>query len=142
MTRNSALISVRSTYLPSEAVIDLRLPGQCRPAAIGTEHDRPLARRGGLGRWLDDGAGERGQRLAARSRSHCRLAADGRRAQKCCRPGAGGGGRTRPDDRRTGRDRPYRARNMFMELYADCAGYPVDSIIRDAVALMYGDPSS
>ena len=32
--------------------------------------------------------------------------------------------------------------NMFMELYADCAGYPVDSIIRDAAALMYGDPSS
>jgi len=32
--------------------------------------------------------------------------------------------------------------NMFMELYADCAGYPVDSVIRDAAALMYGDPSS
>ena len=31
--------------------------------------------------------------------------------------------------------------NMFMELYADCAGYPVDSIIRDAAALMYGDPA-
>ena len=31
--------------------------------------------------------------------------------------------------------------NMFMELYADCAGYPVDSVIRDAAALMYGDPS-
>jgi hypothetical protein len=32
--------------------------------------------------------------------------------------------------------------NMFMELYADCAGYPVDSVIRDAAGLMYGDPSS
>ena len=32
--------------------------------------------------------------------------------------------------------------NMFMELYADCAGYPVDSVIRDAAALMYGDPTS
>ena len=32
--------------------------------------------------------------------------------------------------------------NMFLELYADCAGYPVDSVIRDAAALMYGDPSS
>ena len=32
--------------------------------------------------------------------------------------------------------------NMFIELYADCAGYPVDSVIRDAAALMYGDPSS
>jgi hypothetical protein len=32
--------------------------------------------------------------------------------------------------------------NMFMELYADCAGYSVDSVIRDAAALMYGDPSS
>ena len=32
--------------------------------------------------------------------------------------------------------------NMFMELYADCAGYPVDSVIRDAAALMYGDSSS
>src|SRR5580700_278537 len=31
--------------------------------------------------------------------------------------------------------------NMFMELYADCAGYPVDSVIRDAAALMYGDPA-
>ncbi len=31
--------------------------------------------------------------------------------------------------------------NMFIELYADCAGYPVDSVIRDAAALMYGDPS-
>jgi hypothetical protein len=31
--------------------------------------------------------------------------------------------------------------NMFMELYADCAGYPVDSVIRDAAALMYSDPS-
>jgi hypothetical protein len=32
--------------------------------------------------------------------------------------------------------------NMFMELYADCSGYPVDSVIRDAAALMYGDPDS
>jgi hypothetical protein len=32
--------------------------------------------------------------------------------------------------------------NMFLELYADCAGNPVDSVIRDAAALMYGDPSS
>ena len=31
--------------------------------------------------------------------------------------------------------------NMFIELYADCADYPVDSVIRDAAALMYGDPS-
>jgi len=31
--------------------------------------------------------------------------------------------------------------NMFMELYADCAGYPVDSVIRDAAALMHDDPS-
>ena len=29
--------------------------------------------------------------------------------------------------------------NMFMELYADCAGYPVDSVIRDAAALCMGD---
>ena len=32
--------------------------------------------------------------------------------------------------------------NMFMELYADCAGYSVDSVIRDAAARMYGNPSS
>ncbi len=32
--------------------------------------------------------------------------------------------------------------HMFMELYADCAGYPVDSVIRDAAGLMYSDPSS
>jgi hypothetical protein len=32
--------------------------------------------------------------------------------------------------------------NMFMELYADCAGYPIDSVIRDAAALMYGDSTS
>jgi hypothetical protein len=32
--------------------------------------------------------------------------------------------------------------NMFMELYADGAGYPVDSVIRDAAALTYGDPFS
>jgi hypothetical protein len=31
--------------------------------------------------------------------------------------------------------------NMFMELYADCAGYPVDSVSRDAAALMPGDYS-
>jgi hypothetical protein len=31
---------------------------------------------------------------------------------------------------------------MFMELYADCAGYPVDSVLREAAALMYGDSSS
>ena len=31
--------------------------------------------------------------------------------------------------------------NMFLELYADCSGYPVDSIIRDAVALRHDDPS-
>jgi hypothetical protein len=31
--------------------------------------------------------------------------------------------------------------NMFIELYAHCAGYPVDSVILDVAALMYGDPS-
>jgi hypothetical protein len=31
--------------------------------------------------------------------------------------------------------------NMFLELYADCSGYPVDSVIRDAVALRHDDPS-
>jgi hypothetical protein len=31
--------------------------------------------------------------------------------------------------------------NMFLELYADCSGYPVDSIIRDVVALRHDDPS-
>ena len=31
--------------------------------------------------------------------------------------------------------------NMFLELYADCSGYPADSIIRDAVALRHDDPS-
>jgi hypothetical protein len=31
--------------------------------------------------------------------------------------------------------------NMFLELYADCSGYPVDSIIRDAMALRHDDPS-
>ncbi len=31
--------------------------------------------------------------------------------------------------------------NMFLELYADCSGYPVDSIIRDAVALRHDGPS-
>lgn len=30
--------------------------------------------------------------------------------------------------------------DMFMEHYADCAVYPLDSVIRDAAALMYGDP--
>jgi hypothetical protein len=32
-------------------------------------------------------------------------------------------------------------RQRLLELYADCAGYPVDSVIRDAAALMYGEPS-
>lgn len=27
--------------------------------------------------------------------------------------------------------------NMFLELYADCSGYPADSIIEDAVALRH-----
>jgi len=31
--------------------------------------------------------------------------------------------------------------NMFLELYADCSGYPIDSIIRDVVALRHDDPS-
>jgi len=31
--------------------------------------------------------------------------------------------------------------NMFLELYADCSGYSVDSIIRDVVALRHDDPS-
>ena len=31
--------------------------------------------------------------------------------------------------------------NMFLELYADCSGYPVDSVIRDAVALLHDVPS-
>jgi hypothetical protein len=31
--------------------------------------------------------------------------------------------------------------NMFLELYADCSGYPVDTIIRDAVGLRHDDPS-
>jgi hypothetical protein len=31
--------------------------------------------------------------------------------------------------------------NMFLELYADCSGYPVDSIISDVVALRHDDPS-
>jgi len=31
--------------------------------------------------------------------------------------------------------------NMFLELYADCSGYPVDSIIRDVVALRHDNPS-
>jgi hypothetical protein len=30
--------------------------------------------------------------------------------------------------------------NMFLELYADCSGYPVDSIIRDVVAESHDDP--
>jgi hypothetical protein len=29
---------------------------------------------------------------------------------------------------------------MFLELYADCSGYPVDSVIRD-VALLHDVPS-
>jgi hypothetical protein len=32
--------------------------------------------------------------------------------------------------------------NMFLELYADCSGYPVDSIIRDVVALRHDEPSA
>ena len=32
--------------------------------------------------------------------------------------------------------------NMFIELYADCTGAPVDSVIRDAAALAYDDPPS
>jgi len=31
--------------------------------------------------------------------------------------------------------------NMLMELYADCSGRPVDSIMGDAVALRLDDPS-
>jgi hypothetical protein len=31
---------------------------------------------------------------------------------------------------------------MFIVLYADCTGSPVDSAIRDAAALAYGDPPS
>ena len=31
--------------------------------------------------------------------------------------------------------------NMFLELYADCSGYPVDSIIWNAVALRHDDLS-
>jgi hypothetical protein len=31
---------------------------------------------------------------------------------------------------------------MFIELYADCTGAPVDSVIRDAAALAYDDPTS
>jgi hypothetical protein len=31
--------------------------------------------------------------------------------------------------------------NMFLELYADCSGYPVDSIIRDVVGLRHDDLS-
>ena len=31
--------------------------------------------------------------------------------------------------------------NMFLELYADCSGYPIDFIIRDVVALRHDDPS-
>jgi hypothetical protein len=45
--------------------------------------------------------------------------------------------------RLTGLVRARRAplRQRLLELYADCAGYPVDSVIQDAAALMYGDPS-
>ena len=32
--------------------------------------------------------------------------------------------------------------NMFIELYANCTGSPVDSVIRDAAALAYDDPPS
>jgi hypothetical protein len=31
--------------------------------------------------------------------------------------------------------------NTFLELYADCSGYPVDSIIRDVVGLRHDDLS-
>jgi hypothetical protein len=31
---------------------------------------------------------------------------------------------------------------MFIELYADCTGSPVDSAIRDAAALAYDGPPS
>jgi hypothetical protein len=31
---------------------------------------------------------------------------------------------------------------MFIELYADCTGPPVDSVIRDAAALAYDDRPS
>jgi len=31
---------------------------------------------------------------------------------------------------------------MFIKLYADCTGSPVDSVIRDAAALAYDDPPS
>jgi hypothetical protein len=31
---------------------------------------------------------------------------------------------------------------MFIVLYADCTGSPVDSVIRDAAALAYDDPPS
>jgi hypothetical protein len=32
--------------------------------------------------------------------------------------------------------------NMFIELYANCTGSPIDSFIRDAAALAYDDPPS
>ncbi len=32
--------------------------------------------------------------------------------------------------------------NMFIELYANCTGSPVDSVIRNAAALAYKDPPS
>ena len=31
---------------------------------------------------------------------------------------------------------------MFIVLYADCRGSPVDSVIGDAAAVAYGDPPS
>ena len=31
---------------------------------------------------------------------------------------------------------------MFIELCADCTGFPVDSVICDAAALAYDDPPS
>ena len=31
--------------------------------------------------------------------------------------------------------------NMFLELYADCSGCPIDSIIRDVMALRHDDTS-
>jgi hypothetical protein len=32
--------------------------------------------------------------------------------------------------------------NTFIKLYADCTGSPVDSVIREAAALAYGDRPS
>jgi len=51
-------------------------------------------------------------------------------------------GSRRRQQGRTGRARPTALGNMFIELYADCTGSPVDSVIRDAAALAYDDPPS